>query len=591
MRVVFVLSVCVLIVFCSVVTPCFAAVFTVTSQAQLQTALNDAASNSEPDTITLGSSITVETTGLLYNGLLGSSDSLTIEGNGQTLIGNFGSVAVCVLTVFELDSSSTITIQNLTITHGTERGLFISTSGAVVLGNVIVSDCEVTNASGGMFTGGGGALIISNGSGSIMVSGCRFEDNDATVQTTPSGFAGGGGLLVCAPSGNVMLDTSFFIRNELIVNIPVGMVGGGGAGVVGQAAPITMTECEFNSNHVTFVGEDVGGGGGGLAVSAALSPGSVISTIAIEDSLFQANTVVGSGVDADVGGGGATVYTFGPTTSVVASRFIANSVSATGGGGDAAGGGLVIIGEAGDSLVANCVFFDNEAGATQNTSDEYVTGGGLEVRPILGTTTLVNNTVVGNRADSNFFGLGGGVSVSLGDAGSIGRVYNNIARGNTLAGELNGLAGGADVSINTVYRNGVGATALLYNNDLGVNSNFDNPLDSASTDLFVTNLNNYTHGDNMTLDPQLGAGFHLVVGSPCIDTGTNSAPQLPATDFEGDARIIDGDNEGTATADIGADEFDPNASIPTLSEWGQILLIVMLGVSAFYISRKRRLLA
>ena len=34
-----------------------------------------------------------------------------------------------------------------------------------------------------------------------------------------------------------------------------------------------------------------------------------------------------------------------------------------------------------------------------------------------------------------------------------------------------------------------------------------------------------------------------------------------------------------------------NDSIPTLSEWGQILLVVILGLSAFYINRKRQLLA
>jgi len=48
--------------------------------------------------------------------------------------------------------------------------------------------------------------------------------------------------------------------------------------------------------------------------------------------------------------------------------------------------------------------------------------------------------------------------------------------------------------------------------------------------------------------------FHLRPDSPCIDAGTNEAPSLPATDFEGDSRIIDGDDDGTATADMGVDE-------------------------------------
>jgi hypothetical protein len=43
--------------------------------------------------------------------------------------------------------------------------------------------------------------------------------------------------------------------------------------------------------------------------------------------------------------------------------------------------------------------------------------------------------------------------------------------------------------------------------------------------------------------------FHLLSDSPCIDSGTNSAPNLPATDVDGDSRIVDG------VVDIGADEF------------------------------------
>lgn len=49
--------------------------------------------------------------------------------------------------------------------------------------------------------------------------------------------------------------------------------------------------------------------------------------------------------------------------------------------------------------------------------------------------------------------------------------------------------------------------------------------------------------------------LHLLPSSPCIDTGSNVAPGLPATDFEGNPRKIDGDGDGTAIADMGADEY------------------------------------
>ncbi len=69
----------------------------------------------------------------------------------------------------------------------------------------------------------------------------------------------------------------------------------------------------------------------------------------------------------------------------------------------------------------------------------------------------------------------------------------------------------------------------------------------------------YPGAGNINADPVFEDAamrdLDLLEGSPCIDVGTNGAPNLPATDFEGDPRIWDGDFDGTATADMGADEF------------------------------------
>ena len=64
---------------------------------------------------------------------------------------------------------------------------------------------------------------------------------------------------------------------------------------------------------------------------------------------------------------------------------------------------------------------------------------------------------------------------------------------------------------------------------------------------------------DISLDPLFvnpsGGDYHLQTTSPCIDAGSNAAPGLPATDLEGDPRVIDGNGDGTSTVDMGADEY------------------------------------
>jgi len=61
--------------------------------------------------------------------------------------------------------------------------------------------------------------------------------------------------------------------------------------------------------------------------------------------------------------------------------------------------------------------------------------------------------------------------------------------------------------------------------------------------------------DPLFFDPS-NNDFHLQGTSPCIDTGNNNALGIYATDFEGDPRVIDGNSDGTATVDMGADEYN-----------------------------------
>jgi hypothetical protein len=213
-------------------------------------------------------------------------------------------------------------------------------------------------------------------------------------------------------------------------------------------------------------------------------------------------------------------------------------------------------GTAGTVTLANNIVTGNIAG--------YL-GGGVFAHSVsdsgaAGNVTLVNNIVVGNSS-ANY---GGGVCASSNSSGTAGAVTftNNTVSGNT-AGEygggtclgVSGSSGGMVNAYNNIIWGNTAPTggdvyllkgtgfAYAHNND------FSTPAGS-SWDQFV---------GNFTLDPLFvgGGDYHLQATSPCIDKGENFAPGIPSTDFEGETRIFDGDKNGTATVDMGADEYIP----------------------------------
>ena len=65
-------------------------------------------------------------------------------------------------------------------------------------------------------------------------------------------------------------------------------------------------------------------------------------------------------------------------------------------------------------------------------------------------------------------------------------------------------------------------------------------------------------GDNLAVNPGLvdvlQGDYHLAPDSPAVDAGKGSGNGID-TDIEGDARVVDGDGDGLAVRDIGADEL------------------------------------
>lgn len=179
------------------------------------------------------------------------------------------------------------------------------------------------------------------------------------------------------------------------------------------------------------------------------------------------------------------------------------------------GGGLFARVEAnGNIKLTNNVFYQNQANSGN--------GGGAAAYSLNGTNvTLISNTFIENSAS----GSGGGTFiVFFADLGT-GNIYNNIIWNNAATNF------GNDIMIS----NQEGNSANVYNNDF---SDFDKSVPGSISE-----------GNNINQDPLLTADFHLQENSPCINTGNNSAPGLPSTDFEGQSRIA-----GIAV-DMGADEY------------------------------------
>ena len=140
-----------------------------------------------------------------------------------------------------------------------------------------------------------------------------------------------------------------------------------------------------------------------------------------------------------------------------------------------------------------------------------------------GTVTAIHNTIAENGATTD----GGAYFQVTGSPAGTLNCYNNIIWGNTSTA-------GGDIHLS------VNGTAKGYNNN------------------YQTIVGSWTNaGGNINLDPLFAGGgdYHLRPSSPCIDAGTNIAPEIPDSDFELDDRVVDGNRDSTATADIGADEY------------------------------------
>jgi len=211
---------------------------------------------------------------------------------------------------------------------------------------------------------------------------------------------------------------------------------------------------------------------------------------------------------------------------------------------------------------------------TDNSADIY-TGGGIDAWH--SSPTISNNIIADNRAPN----YGGGICTLY----STSTISNNIITGNSADWLGGGIivvnSSSATIINNTVAANSGGdwggggiaamgdCSAIIINNivtgnigDGGICAYYNSSFSIDYNDVWNNSFSNYdgcSAGPNdiyenpLFVNPSAG-DYHLQSVSPCIDAGWNDAPSLPATDFEGDPRIVDGDDDGEAVVDMGADE-------------------------------------
>ncbi len=264
---------------------------------------------------------------------------------------------------------------------------------------------------------------------------------------------------------------------------------------------------------------------------------------------------------------GGISMSLGTVSNVVVARS-RGTFSSSNGGGISMSGGTVI-----DSLIHNC-------GSQQGGGGIYMTGGDVvscvisNNGPVFHATasgggvrmtggTLRRSVVIGNQASiTGGIHLQGGlvenclvVSNSTTAASSVGGiqqsggqlVHTTVVNNSTPA---TGAAGGMTASGGSV------TNSIIWSNLRGTSaSDFQTGGDTYARYSCAPELTPGVNG-NINSYPQFetvnGVPYHLAVGSLSIDAGTNLTSI--ATDLAGAARIVDGNGDGIAVADMGAYE-------------------------------------
>jgi len=551
--------------------PAHAAIFNVSTVDGIRDALTTAASNGEDDMVNIAAG-----TYLLDATLAFESDEnyflqISGAGKGSTLLDGGNSVQALSLTTYQPDAH--IAIDSLTLQNSTSAqsggALHISTEAA----NITVSNCEVLDSSvmEGESIGGGAALLAQTGVIRVASSDFRRNRSDGNV----------GGLYLGTTSGTLHVTNNTFSGN-VVNNTGESETFGDGGGAM--ASSNDTAHAFFSGN--TFEDNTASGGsnpdGGGLMIYLLGTD----SSASVTNNSFSNNT-------AGLGGGGLFLrFNASGEVTVRGNTFTGNQAQI------GSGGGALLYVDDGTLTYERNTHTDEQAGEN---------GGGAWINLLAGTGEIRENTFRNNQCAEN----GGGLSATTNTASM--SIARNIFHENEASNVGGGLSwADSEGSLNTlnntffnnsatnggggvyVYLDQSAARATLVNNIFWNDSEpaFAYSYGSGSGELVLT----YSTVQNGAEQPWFGTGcivenplfrdpdngdFRLTwtnfpesegPKSPCIDSGDPTSPQDP---------------DGTR-ADMGAIYFPQSAgAIPTLSEWGVIVLAGMLLVAGAAVLRRQ----
>jgi hypothetical protein len=446
---------------------------------------------------------------------------VSVSGPEQTIIDGEGVRGPMVSATSSM-VTTTARLEGFTVMGGNDRGINIEHASPVI------SDCTICANHGEW----GGGIAISQAQANVLISHSRVVSNTAN-----------------GDSGGIYMENNATLT--LVHSTVAGNTADGwGGGVLGYgSATLTISDCTIYDNHGTY--------GGGIAIAQApanalISHSQIISNTATGDGggiwtddsaeLTLVHSTIATNT-AQLWGGG--VIGNGSATLTISDTLVQDNHASYGGGimvassdldllnsqfysNTAISGGAIHVREGSTSEIhsnwisnntGDGIYASSAAGTVENNFVIHNSLGGSEAQIRLGgntTFTVTNNTLVGD-------GNSAGIRI---EEGTIVAITNNIVTGNEYGIQATGLV-----------------TPTLNHNDVWDNS--------------VANFENIAPGTNdISCDPGFvdaaNNDYHLGIFSWAVDAGTNVG--APANDYDGDARPVDGDGDGTATVDIGADE-------------------------------------